>query len=76
MDKKKCQTVHALKRFKQRFNMVLTQAELFMIVNQIQDGQATFVSRRISKFKVKINGRNYSVVYDRLRKSIVTVLYK
>lgn len=75
--KRKAQFGHACRRASQRFGIRLTQDDFTRIIRDIQDGQAIFVvkqSNRISLFDVGVKETTIRVAYDRVRKSIATVL--
>lgn len=76
-DKAKTQKRHCKTRLLQRFGEVLTQEVYEDFILQIQTGRAIFIERqsvRVSKFWVDLKGQQIPVVYDRHRKTIVTVL--
>ena len=75
--KRKRQHGHARKRFGERFGISMDDSDLNLMVKKIHRGEAAIVekqSNRVSKFAVDHNNTTYTVVYDRQRKSIVTVL--
>lgn len=75
--KKRCQYRHAKRRFLQRQGVEVSNGDLDSLVRIIQRGEAEFVERqslRITKWRVDVFGMPCVVVYDRSRKSIVTVL--
>jgi len=77
VSKKKQQKNHARARAAQRFGMIVTNAQMDDIVGQIQSGSATFVdkeSNRVSLWRVKLEGDSFDVVYDKLRKTVVSFL--
>jgi len=77
MNKRKQQISHCIRRFKQRFGLYVTVHDLNWIKHSIQNNQAEFIekqSNRISKFKIIFRGKTVYVIYDRFRKTIVTVL--
>lgn len=76
-DKAKTQKRHCKTRLLQRFGEVLTEDVYQDFIYQIQTGRAEFIERqsvRVSKFWVDLKGQRIPVVYDRHRKTIVTVL--
>jgi len=76
--KKQAQNVHARRRFQQRFGISLTKELKDEILDTIHKGWANFVekqSNRISLFDVFVKGKKIRVVYDKMRKNIVSALY-
>lgn len=76
-DKAKTQKRHAKTRMLQRYGIGLTEELYADLVNQIVTGRASFIERqsvRVSKFWVRCGTQMIPVVYDRHRKTIVTVL--
>lgn len=76
-DKRKAQLHHAAVRAYQRHGLTLTQNDLSGIICNIQDGRAMFVvkqSNRVSLFDLTVQETRIRVAYDRVRKSIATVL--
>ena len=68
---------HAQKRFYERFNVDMSEDDIYTMSNLIREGRCEFIekqSNRISLFYVNYNDKKYEVVYDKSRKSIVTVL--
>lgn len=77
--KAKGQRYHAKDRALERYGLVLTRAIYREWVKLIQSRKATFVSRtscRLSKFIIHWQGQDFPVVYDSMRKTVVTVLPK
>lgn len=75
--KKKCQQVHAVRRFIERTGLVVGQDSLNQIVNLIRNGKSIPIrkqSLRVSVHQVTFRGKEIRVVYDKIRKQIVTVL--
>lgn len=75
--KKKAQHLHAKRRFIERYGLEVNRKDLRFMINQIQNGKAKLIERqshRVSKWRVKFADRNVYVVYDKMRKSIVTAL--
>ena len=76
-DKAKAQRRHAKTRALQRYDLDLSREDLEELVRQIQLGKAEFILRqscRVSFFAVELRGQKFPVVYDKQRKTIVTVL--
>lgn len=77
LNKKDAQFLHAFKRAAQRYELDFTKRMKQEIVSQIQSGDAEFIekqSNRVSLFWVNINDKHCKVVYDKIRKSIVSFL--
>jgi hypothetical protein len=76
--KKTCQTMHAQKRAVERYGFYPEPASIRHIVEQIQTNRAKLVcrqSRRVSVWDVvSLSDVPCRVVYDRVRKNIVTFL--
>jgi hypothetical protein len=69
--------VHFKKRLWQRYGICLDKEEILAIIDNIQNGRAIFVekqSNRTSSWIVKIEQKNITIIYDRLRKTLVTAL--
>ena len=76
-DKQACQTTHFKRRFIERYGIDPNHAQRQQMIAQIQKGQSSLISAqslRVSIHAVWFNGQRYPVVYDRQRKSLVTVL--
>lgn len=74
--KRKNQIAHAKRRMLERVGYVVGESSLNSIVNQIRGGKAKFVRRssnRVTVWDVVYEEKKLRVVYDKLRKSIVTV---
>lgn len=74
--KSKDQKRHFNCRMYQRYGLILSDGEYKNIVSLIRKGRATLVERqslRIGIFDVRIRDKKYRVVYDRKRKTLVTV---
>jgi len=75
--RKKKQVKHAYRRAKERYNFDIKEHEYLVLVKQIQNQQAKFIqatSNRAKVFEVNLGDRKFRVVYDNIRKSIVTFL--
>ena len=71
--KKECQMAHFQKRCIQRIGRLLDRKE---IIRQIQNNELEFIRRdsnRVSIFKYVVDNIPYKVVYDKLRKQVVTI---
>jgi hypothetical protein len=78
-DKQRAQRAHAKRRAAERFDLNLNRHDLAKLVQDIQLGRGVFVERqshRVSVWNVAIGERRVNVVYDKLRKTIVTFLPK
>ena len=76
MNKKKASTVHLKRRFYERYNLEITNQDIKEMVRKIQNQQAEFIERqsnRITIWKLQFRDKDYTIVYDKVRKSIVTV---
>lgn len=79
MSKKDCQAIHAIRRLKERYSFIGGKKFLGRIVGKIKDNNSQFIfkqSNRVAIHKVLIDEKEFFVVYDRERKSIVTFLTK
>lgn len=75
--KKKSQKKHAKRRAFERYGIVLNEDELKQIASYIRKGKADLIrkrSNRVSVYMVRWKDKSYPVVYDRLRRTIVTFL--
>lgn len=71
------QIYHARRRAKERYNLELTQDLHRLLVRKIQDQRGTYLgrrSKRTSVWEVTHLKQTYKVVYDKIRKVIVTFL--
>lgn len=76
--KRRQQFRHAKRRANERFGIHLDQNSECQMVKQIQNGQAKLLDRqsqRISVWGIEIQGQKVAVVYDNVRKAIVTFMY-
>lgn len=77
LTKTRAQRIHARRRALERYELDLNRHDLREVVESIQAGKATFVRRqslRVSIWEVTVKGQACRVVYDKLRKTIVTFL--
>lgn len=77
VSKKTCQRIHAKRRALERHGLQLNRFDLFEMVKLIQGQKAEFVERqslRVTVWRVPWGDRKLKVVYDKVRKNIVTVL--
>lgn len=75
-NKKKAIKAHFERRSIERIGVLLDEKEL---VKKIQANQLEFVERqsnRVTVFRHSFNGETYRLVYDKLRKQIITVLFE
>lgn len=75
--KKKCQQIHAQRRFLERFGITFTQHMRDTFIYQIHNNKTKSIKReshRKSRCVVEYDGQEYTVIYDRFRSEIVTVL--
>lgn len=76
-NKAKSQKKHAKRRFYERFGLLIEENDLNHIRNKIQEGDGELVekqSNRVSKWRVPFKDSIFTVIYDKMRKTIVTVL--
>jgi len=77
MNKKQAQIQHAKRRCAERLGVVISRKDIKDMVNRIQQGDGEFVrkqSNRVTLWKMDIAGQEATVVYDKLRKTIVSVI--
>ena len=77
LTKKQAQQVHARRRAYERYGLTLTKKKRLRAIADIQAGRATLVEKQSlarSVWQVQIDNRPVTVVYDRTRKTLVTVL--
>jgi hypothetical protein len=77
MDKKKSQFIHAQKRLIKRHSILPSKNLFNEWVKSIQNGKAEFIDRqlnRLTRWLVEYDNKKIPVVYDKERKSIVTIL--
>lgn len=75
--KRLAQRVHAKRRAEERYGLVVNKDTRRKLLECIWNGRTTFVmkqSLRVSVFDVEFEGETYRVVYDKIRKEIVTFL--
>lgn len=75
--KKKTLMRHTTRRMAERMDMDITQNDISIMVRQIQQGQAELIDRqsnRVTRWWVKLHDKEFPVVYDTDRKTIITVL--
>lgn len=76
--KAKCQKKHAKRRAKSRFGLDLNQNQYLEMVKRIQNNvDCVFLekqSNRVSFFALKNEGVWLPIIYDKERKTIVTIL--
>lgn len=76
--KKQCQWEHFKRRCVLRLGYEMSDGRIKQIIDDIQAGRLLFVekqSNRVTKYKVNINGSDFVVVYDKQRKTLVTLLF-
>lgn len=74
--KKKSVKKHFFKRSLERVGVLLDEQEL---VRKIQNAELEFVERQSNRrtvFRTEYNGKKYRIVYDKLRKQIITILFE
>lgn len=75
--KKQCQQAHARRRAKERFGIRLTKAMRLDIIKKIGSNKTRKLGKqslRVTGHEVEIEGKLLKVLYDKKRKSIVTIL--
>ncbi len=75
--KKLNQRVHAKRRATQRYGIKFNRESYNQIIDLIQSGKATTISRRSNRISEKVvtyNGQEIHLIYDSLRHTIVTFL--
>lgn len=76
VSKKKSVKKHFFKRSLERVGVLLDEKE---IIRKIQNQELEFVERQSNRrtvFRIKYLGTKYRVVYDKIRKQIITVLFE
>lgn len=81
MKKTRSYKIHTARRAIERYGFEFTMATLASFVNQIQSNKGQFVKRTSNRVTVwdvshPDTEENIRVVYDKIRKSIVTILPK
>ena len=74
MKKKKAQQIHFFHRCLQRIGFVLDENNL---IKKIQSGELDFIKRqsnRVTIWRYYVKDKSYQVVYDKVRKQVITVL--
>ena len=74
MTKKKALELHARRRLMERFGIKLNPD---VLVKLIQEGKGVFIRKRTNRvtiWKVEHKGETFICVYDKMRKTIITVL--
>ena len=75
--KNKKQKAHAKRRFYERCGKRLTAETENLIVNKIQNREVRLIekeSNRVKHYKVEIDGEIFKVIYDSVRKNIITII--
>jgi hypothetical protein len=75
--KKVSQREHFKKRMLERFNIDISRKRYDELVSMIKSKDAVLLERqslRVSKYKITIDSKDYIVIYDKQRKTLVTVL--
>lgn len=78
-EKKKAERLHCKRRFKERWDIDLTDEIRDMLEHQIRTGDSNFIrheSNRVSIHEVYYDYNFYRVVYDKMREAMITVLPK
>ena len=77
MKKRQAQKKHSIRRAKERYGTKVSRRILLEIVDKIQSGKSSFVSRasiRVTKHIVEYEGVVYLVAYDTKRKMVCSFL--
>lgn len=78
ISKSACQKKHAKNRARERFQIIFNNQQLKDIVQKIQKNQLKFIERqsnRITIWELSLpDNKSCCVVYDKMRKTIVTFL--
>lgn len=75
--KAESQTQHFRQRLFERYKMVINESQIKTIVSLIQKGKGKLLekqSNRVKKYSVPFEDKNIVVIYDSIRKTLVTVL--
>jgi len=76
--KARAQFIHTAKRMRERFDMTIGRGMYGIFVSEIQTGKAEFMrkqSNRVTIWRTKHDGQSIVLVYDKMRKTIVTALH-
>lgn len=79
MTKKEAQRSHAKRRALERYGLQLNRFDIKTIIKMIQTQNAFFIesqSHRLKKYQITYKSTTAIVIYDKLRKEIVTFLPK
>lgn len=77
LTKKEAQVIHAKRRALERYGLHANAAVRRELVSKIRNQEAELLERqslRVGKYKLEHDGEEYTVIYDRKRKTIVTFL--
>lgn len=75
-NKRKAIKTHFQRRSLERIGVLLDEKEL---VKKIQNNELEFIERqsnRVTVFRYERNGELYRLVYDKIRKQIITILFE
>lgn len=75
-NKKKAVKKHFFRRSLERVGVLLDENDL---IRKIQNHELEFVehqSNRKTVFRLEYNGQKYRIVYDKVRKQIITILFE
>jgi len=75
--KLKCEHLHCKRRALERFGLALNHKDLAIMARMIQDHKGDFIKRRscrITLWKLNYKDMEMTAVYDKNRKSVVTVM--
>ena len=71
------EVLHTICKFKTRFNIVLSTKNYFKLIKQIRTKKAKFIRESVEYkqvWHVRLNGKNYMVIFCPIREKILTVL--
>lgn len=75
--KKASQEEHFKRRMRERFGISISRKRYDELVGLIKSNKATLLEKqslRVNKYKITIDSKDYIVIYDKNRKTLVTVL--
>lgn len=75
-NKKKAVKKHFFRRSLERVGVLLDENDL---IRKIQNHELEFVERQSNRktvFRLEYNGQKYRIVYDKVRKQIITILFE
>lgn len=76
--KRKSQLKHAIRRAHERFGFELSKSDIQTIVKKITSGESIPIERQSNRVTIHTlwyNEQHLKVAYDKIRKSVITVMY-